>query len=59
MAQVFINSNHSFIVVGFHADPNTLNLALAHFEFSMRLLSLRYPETDIVIFADLNIDYQM
>jgi hypothetical protein len=31
MAQVFINLDHSVIVVGFHADPNTLHLALAHF----------------------------
>jgi hypothetical protein len=47
-----------FIVVGFHADPNSLKIALAHFEYSIGMLRARYPESDIAIFTDLNIDFE-
>jgi hypothetical protein len=50
-----MNPSYSFILVAYHADSHNLKEALALFEYSLRMVQARYGDSDILIYADLNI----
>jgi hypothetical protein len=57
IARVTSSPTYSFILIGFHTDTHQIKDSLALLEHTLRMINVRYPEADVVVFSDLNSEF--